>query len=232
MIGQSLCHYLESQLTEYYRLIAVLESQMQIGKGMEEPEATEEDSGLTLKRLEVWIDEWRLRLRMVSACVEGCRDLTGGALVNLIHSYTENGDPFVRKVTDELLEEVSKPFFVMLHRWLFSGELYDPFSEFFVHIDPELANAHFVQHTSSQQNGFFGDDASSDVEVAVQSRVDALVPVRHQGRTISGFPGSDSITFTTLSMSSSQRGSAQLGRPGGQRQYGNQGRHPSRTRDT
>ena len=132
------------------------------------------------------------------------RDLTGGALVNLIHSYTKNGDLFVRKVTDELLEEVSKPFFVMLHRWLFSGEIYDPSSEFFIHIDPELANAHFVQHTSSQQNGFFGDDASSDVEVAVQSRVDALVPVRHQGRTISGFPGSDSITFTTLSMSSSQ----------------------------
>ena len=38
---------------------------------------------------------------MVSACFEGCRDLAGGALVNLIHSYTENGDPFVRKVTDE-----------------------------------------------------------------------------------------------------------------------------------
>ena len=70
MIEQSLCHYLESQLTEYYRLIAVLESQMQIGKGKEEPEATEENPGLTLKHLEVWIDEWRLWLRMVSACVE------------------------------------------------------------------------------------------------------------------------------------------------------------------
>jgi len=30
----------------------------------------------------------------------------GGALVNLIHSYTDNGDPFVRKFTDELLVEV------------------------------------------------------------------------------------------------------------------------------
>ena len=26
--------------------------------------------------------------------------------MNLIHSYTDNGDPFVRKFTDELLEEV------------------------------------------------------------------------------------------------------------------------------
>lgn len=109
MIEQSLCHYLESQLTEYYRLIAVLESQMHIhetGDGSEESKAIEEESGLTLKRLEVWVDDWRLRLRMMSACVEGCRDLYGGALVNLIHTYTRNGDPFVRKVTDELLEEV------------------------------------------------------------------------------------------------------------------------------
>ena len=33
-------------------------------------------------------------------------DTHGGALVNLIHSYTENGDPFVRHFTDQLLEEV------------------------------------------------------------------------------------------------------------------------------
>ncbi|KAL5488201.1 SPC98 [Sanghuangporus weigelae] len=173
MIEQSLCHYLESQLTEYYRLIAVLESQMQTSKGdksKDDTDVTKEDSGLTLKRLEVWIDDWRLRLRMMSTCVEGCQNLTGGALVNLIHSYTENGDPFVRKVTDELLEEVSKPFFVMLHKWLFSGELYDPFSEFFVHIDPELANVHFVQHTSNQQNGFFGDDGLDNDDIPGEYR--------------------------------------------------------------
>ncbi|KAL5527235.1 hypothetical protein ACEPAG_6026 [Sanghuangporus baumii] len=173
MIEQSLCHYLESQLTEYYRLIAVLESQMQTSKddkSKDDSGVMEEDSGLTLKRLEVWIDDWRLRLRMMSTCVEGCQNLTGGALVNLIHSYTENGDPFVRKVTDELLEEVSKPFFVMLHKWLFSGELYDPFSEFFVHIDPELANVHFVQHTSNQQNGFFGDDGLDNDDIPGEYR--------------------------------------------------------------
>jgi hypothetical protein len=34
-------------------------------------------------------------------------DAQGGALVNLIHGYTDNGDPFVRRFTDQLLEEVS-----------------------------------------------------------------------------------------------------------------------------
>ena len=171
MIEQSLCHYLESHLTDYYRLIAVLESQMHLSSSSNpypSPETEKNgDSGLTLKRLEVWIDEWRLRLRMMSACVEGCRDVPGGgALVNLIHSYTENGDPFVRRVTDELLGEVSRPFFAMLQKWLFAGELYDPFAEFFVQVNPELADVHFQfgqgRETASALGGGFGGLGAED----------------------------------------------------------------------
>lgn len=68
MIEQSLCHYLQSQLNDYYRLIAVLETQLNA--------ATTEDSnesGLSLKRLDVWVNEWRLRMRMMSVCVEGAK---------------------------------------------------------------------------------------------------------------------------------------------------------------
>ncbi|ETW84038.1 hypothetical protein HETIRDRAFT_415759 [Heterobasidion irregulare TC 32-1] len=166
MIEQSLCHHLHSQLTEYYRLIAVLESQMATSlkvsdpndrisrtKGADEPNARAEESGLTLKRLDVWVNDWRLRMRMMSVCVEAARDTHGGALVNLIHSYTENGDPFVRHFTDQLLEEVSKPFFSTLQKWLFSGELYDPYSEFFVTVDPELAHLQYV-YPSALSDGF------------------------------------------------------------------------------
>nr|GAT59461.1 predicted protein [Mycena chlorophos] len=145
MIEQSLCHHLQAQLTEYYRMIAVLESQMSAG-------ASEEETGLTLRRLDVWINEWRLRMRMMSVCVEGAREAQGGALVNLIHGYTDNGDPFVRKFTDQLLEDVSKPFFATLHKWLFSGELYDPYSEFFVAMDPTLARLQSL-HPSSLTGG-------------------------------------------------------------------------------
>ncbi|KAJ7749089.1 gamma-tubulin complex DGRIP91/SPC98 component [Mycena maculata] len=159
MIEQSLCHHLQAQLTEYYRLIAILESQMSASSnrlpdddGPEGPGLKEEETGLTLRRLDVWINEWRLRMRMMSVCVEGARDAQGGALVNLIHGYTDNGDPFVRKFTDQLLEEVSKPFFATLHKWLFSGELYDPFAEFFVAMDPTLAHMQYV-HPSSLAGG-------------------------------------------------------------------------------
>ncbi len=80
MIEQSLCHHLQTQLTEYYRLIAVLESQMSIVSqtkvevnGADEERGREEETGLTLKRLDVWIEDWRLRMRMMSVCVEGAR---------------------------------------------------------------------------------------------------------------------------------------------------------------
>lgn len=86
-------------------------------------------------------------------------DTTGGALVSLIYGYTDNGDPFVRKFTDTLLEEVSKPFFGTLSKWLFSGELHDPYSEFFVAANPELAHLQYTQTYSNLNSGALNDGA-------------------------------------------------------------------------
>lgn len=112
--------------------------------------------------------------------------------MNLIHGYADNGDPFVRKFTDQLLEEVhvsdkflkalitnycqvSKPFFATLHNWLFSGELSDPFSEFFVAVDPELAHLQYVQQSSPSgqlagDGGFGGEseDISGEREMGLK----------------------------------------------------------------
>ncbi|PPQ98542.1 hypothetical protein CVT24_004033 [Panaeolus cyanescens] len=153
MIEQSLCHYLQGQLTEYYRLIAVLETQMSMSaQNINANSQDNPESGLSLRRLDVWVNDWRLRMRMMSVCVEGAREVHGGALVNLIHGYTDNGDPFIRKFTDELLTEVSRPFFSTLHKWLFSGELYDPYQEFFVTTDSSLGHTGYV-HPSSLSGG-------------------------------------------------------------------------------
>ena len=81
MIKQSLCHHLQTQITEYYRLIAALESQMSMsslpGHTAQRAQAAQdksgEEAGLTLRRLNVWINDWRLRMRMMSVCVEGAR---------------------------------------------------------------------------------------------------------------------------------------------------------------
>lgn len=106
--------------------------------------------------------------------------------MSLIHGYTDNGDPFIRKFTDQLLEDVrsyivskvvhlispnaqvSKPFFSILQKWLFSGELQDPFSEFFVAVNPELAHLGYLRPISSNNtslagDGGFGGLASQDI---------------------------------------------------------------------
>lgn len=74
------------------------------------PESTDEHNdsmdSLTLGRIAVWTEEWRLKMRMMSTLVQGAADVHGGALVSLIHGYTENGDPFIRGFVSELLEEV------------------------------------------------------------------------------------------------------------------------------
>lgn len=58
-------------------------------------------------------------------------------MLSAIHSHTSHGDPFIQEFTDRILQEVSKPFFQTLQKWIFSGQLQDPFNEFFVQLNPE-----------------------------------------------------------------------------------------------
>ena len=80
----------------------------------------------------------------------------GGALVSTMHNYTIHGDPFIKKYIKSMLQEVSKmmkaksnilingitkvskPFYEMLQRWIYEGELDDPYREFFVACDPTV----------------------------------------------------------------------------------------------
>lgn len=77
MIEQSLCHYLQAQLTEYYRLIAILETQLfQDNNPATSVDKSRNNMSLSLRRLDVWINEWRMRMKMMSVCVEGARSMS------------------------------------------------------------------------------------------------------------------------------------------------------------
>ena len=63
-----------------------------------------------------------------------------------------------------------------MHKWLFSGELYDPFSEFFVAVDPELAHLQYMQ-PSLQGIGQLASDGGfggGDVEDTLEERAGGL----------------------------------------------------------
>lgn len=74
-----------------------------------------------------------------------------------IHSRTRHGDPFARQFTNQILEDVSKPFFHTLQRWIISGELHDPFNEFFVQVNPDLATDDASPYTAAGAAGAGGD---------------------------------------------------------------------------
>lgn len=153
LIMQSLCHFISNELTGFYRLVASLEAQMNArgksGAGTADGAESEASTTyVTLKRLSLWTEEMTLRFRLMSTIIESCQDAHGGSLVSLIHSYTFNGDPFIRRFTSGLLDEVSKPFFLSLSLWIYEGELQDPFHEFFVELNDDPRKA-----SQSRSNG-------------------------------------------------------------------------------
>ncbi|WVO13274.1 hypothetical protein L204_100887 [Cryptococcus depauperatus] len=136
LIEQSLCHFLHHELSEYHHLLAILESQMNQTSPEDDDKAVQ-GNGLTLIRLQLWTEEMKLKMKQISTIVDEAKSVHGGALVSKIHTHTSNGDPLIRNFTNEMLSEVSQPFFLTLQRWIFSGELHDPFNEFFVQQNPE-----------------------------------------------------------------------------------------------
>lgn len=72
MVEQSLHAALKSEMTEYYRLVAILEGQLDEGAGAEDPASggvEGMEGGLTLMRLLVWTEDMRLRMRMMGTLV-------------------------------------------------------------------------------------------------------------------------------------------------------------------
>ncbi|KAL3847372.1 hypothetical protein ACJMK2_018287 [Sinanodonta woodiana] len=137
LVGQSFCAALHQELTEYYRLIAVLEAQLQ----QEQDQGISETSGgLTLRRLVVWTFDPLSRLKTQAALVDVCKGKKGGSLASTIYSYMQHGDPYIRNLIKHILTMVSQPIYATLLRWIYDGELEDVHDEFFVAADPTVKN--------------------------------------------------------------------------------------------
>ncbi|KAK3602163.1 hypothetical protein CHS0354_029168 [Potamilus streckersoni] len=137
LVGQSFCAALHQELTEYYRLIAVLEAQLQ----QEQDQGISEASGgLTLRRLVVWTFDPLSRLKTQAALVDVSKGKKGGSLASTIYSYMQHGDPYIRNLIKHILTMVSQPIYATLLHWIYDGELEDVHDEFFVAADPTVKN--------------------------------------------------------------------------------------------
>lgn len=68
----------------------------------------------------------------------GLRSLSGGALLSLLHAHTKHGDTTVSEVVVRIMKKVCVPFYHILSRWIFFGELNDVYFEFFVGLNLEM----------------------------------------------------------------------------------------------
>lgn len=179
-IMQSFCRFLDEELENYYRLIVRIEAKYNEGpvqaSNDEDPALSEGvdlfdpelkavlNKGLTLKQVTLLVGPSLLRLRLMSSLVEGAQHTHGGALVSLVHSYTFHGDPLVRSFTEHLLEEISRSFFASLGKWIYDGDLSDPFGEFFVELDPDMMGSINATSTAAATAATMVTGAASPTE--------------------------------------------------------------------
>ncbi|CAL1372363.1 unnamed protein product [Linum trigynum] len=130
-VGQALCAALQDELSEYYKLLAVLEAQAMNPIPLVSGSAISLNY-LSLRRLSVWFVEPMVKMRLMAVLVDTCKVLKGGAMAGSIHLHAQHGDPLVHEFMKSLLRRVCSPLFEMVRRWVLEGELEDIFSEFFI----------------------------------------------------------------------------------------------------
>ncbi|GAA6044414.1 hypothetical protein JCM8097_007451 [Rhodosporidiobolus ruineniae] len=179
MVEQSLHAEVNKEITEYYRLIALLEAKLedveeeeeegdagvgQAVKGLKGLGMVEGLEGrLTLRKLDVWTQDVRLRMRMMGTLVAEVGGANvGGAFLSTLHSYTSNGDPFISSFSSRLLQTLSVPFFSTLASWIYDGELHDPYDEFFVALNPALDGTADERWAARREELPYGERAEED----------------------------------------------------------------------
>ncbi|CAH8284662.1 unnamed protein product [Eruca vesicaria subsp. sativa] len=130
-VGQAFCAALQDELSDYYKLLAVLEAQAMNPIPLVS-ESVSESNYLSLRRLLVWFAEPMVKMRLMAVLVDKCKVLRGGAMAGAIHLHAQHGDPLVHGFMMSLLRCVCSPLFEMVRSWVLEGELEDTFGEFFV----------------------------------------------------------------------------------------------------
>mmetsp|Transcript_4506 Transcript_4506/g.6797 ORF Transcript_4506/g.6797 Transcript_4506/m.6797 type:complete len:705 (-) Transcript_4506:44-2158(-) len=132
----ALCSALREELAEYYRLIAILESQAALGtSSIQDVDDTEiEEQRLSLRRLAVWTMEPKERLKCMAAVCDAVRPnhVRGGALLSVLDARTKHGDPATRSLLVSLTTRAAQPMFIALKNWILAGELGKRDEDFFI----------------------------------------------------------------------------------------------------
>ncbi|GAM24033.1 hypothetical protein SAMD00019534_072080 [Acytostelium subglobosum LB1] len=138
LVNQCFCSALQDELAELYRLIAILETK--IDRNVTDNPALQsykpppdyQSENTSLMGVFVWIQEPMARLRSLAALVAGVANRKGGATISYVESFSAQGNSVVHSMVKSILVRISQPIITMITRWIFEGEINDPFGEFFI----------------------------------------------------------------------------------------------------
>lgn len=135
LVEHNFCTAIDCELDHYYRSLVTLRESSRRSDDIDVA-----DSSLTLRRMFVWSERERHRLRWLARICEETRPLSGCQI--LAHLRTRRGRYIATDVRDlmrRVIRSSAAPINTMLARWLSEGVLFDEYGEFFIMEDPQVA---------------------------------------------------------------------------------------------
>ncbi|CEG44915.1 gamma-tubulin complex component 2 [Plasmopara halstedii] len=130
-VSHAFCAALKMLIKEYKIMIGQLEHQ-----------SRNADDHLTIQKLWYNVQPSLRTMEMLSLLVDNCRTtIGGGSLLSEIQRIMSSlaGDSNARKVFSFLLERASVPYLKMVERWIYHGDLVDPYDEFMIRRDDQVS---------------------------------------------------------------------------------------------
>ena len=129
---------LKAILRELDILIAQLENQMLTSR-------------LSIQKMMYLLQPTITTIKILNNIVTRCSNLSGGALLDALHSLvSQQGDEKALTITTHLLQQAAEPFLTMLIKWIYHGELSDPYAEFMIQEDLSLSKDTLEQDFNAQ----------------------------------------------------------------------------------
>ncbi|RHY62337.1 hypothetical protein DYB38_000249, partial [Aphanomyces astaci] len=97
-----------------------------------------QQGALNLSKIWFYIQPSLRAMEFLSTLVRSCLGHHGGALLSVIAQLPTSGDAKATSVLNFLLEKASVPYLKMLEKWIYYGDLHDPYDEFMVASDDTL----------------------------------------------------------------------------------------------
>ncbi|KAL4163848.1 hypothetical protein KRP22_005275 [Phytophthora ramorum] len=141
-VSHALCAALKTLVKEYKIVVGQLERQSRSAGT-----AADGAASFTIQTLWYNLQPSLRTMEMLSLLVDACRKtIGGGSLLTQIQRIMSSlaGDSNARSVFSFLMERASVPYLKMVERWIYHGDLVDPYDEFMIRRD-ELVSKEDVQ---------------------------------------------------------------------------------------